>query len=40
MTMQAERSHELPAIAEAAWTPKANKDWQRFAAIVRLTPVL
>lgn len=30
----------LPAIAEAAWTPKANKDWQRFAAIVRLTPVL
>lgn len=28
----------LPAIAEAAWTPKANKDWLRFAAIVRLSP--
>ncbi len=24
----------LPAIAEAAWTPKAKKDWNRFAAIV------
>ncbi|MDL2404811.1 beta-N-acetylhexosaminidase [Rhizobium calliandrae] len=30
----------LPAIAEAAWTPKAGKDWERFAAIVRLSPVL
>ncbi|MCL6652660.1 beta-N-acetylhexosaminidase [Agrobacterium rubi] len=29
----------LPAIAEAAWTPKAKKDWQRFAAIVPLRPV-
>ncbi|RKE83510.1 family 20 glycosylhydrolase [Rhizobium sp. AG855] len=28
----------LPAIAEAAWTPKDNKDWLRFAAIVRLSP--
>lgn len=28
----------LPAIAEAAWTPKENKDWLRFAAIVRLSP--
>ena len=24
--------------AEAAWTPKENKDWLRFAAIVRLSP--
>jgi hexosaminidase len=29
----------LPAIAEAAWTPKANKNWLRFAAIVPLRPV-
>ena len=28
----------LPAVAEAAWTPRDNKDWQRFAAIVRLSP--
>lgn len=28
----------LPAIAEAAWTPRQNKDWLRFAAIVRLSP--
>ncbi|KPF46113.1 beta-N-acetylhexosaminidase [Rhizobium sp. AAP43] len=28
----------LPAIAEAAWTPRENKDWLRFAAIVRLSP--
>jgi hexosaminidase len=30
----------LPAIAEAAWTPKASKDWDRFAAIVALSPKL
>ncbi|MGZ9723310.1 beta-N-acetylhexosaminidase [Rhizobium miluonense] len=30
----------LPAIAEAAWTPRAQKDWLRFAAIVRLSPKL
>jgi hexosaminidase len=30
----------LPGIAEAGWTHKANKDWDRFSAIVRLTPVL
>jgi len=30
----------LPAIAEAAWTPKAGKNWDRFAAIVRLSPSL
>lgn len=30
----------LPAIAEAAWTPKAKKDWDRFAAIVPLSPKL
>ena len=30
----------LPAIAEAAWTPKAVKDWHRFAAIVPLSPML
>ena len=30
----------LPAVAEAAWTPKAGKDWQRFAAIVKLSPAL
>ncbi|MBB3944414.1 hexosaminidase [Rhizobium skierniewicense] len=29
----------LPAIAEAAWTPKAKKDWLRFAAIVPSHPV-
>jgi len=28
----------LPAIAEAAWTPKENKDWLRFVAIVSLSP--
>ncbi|EHS51327.1 Glycoside hydrolase, family 20, catalytic core [Rhizobium sp. PDO1-076] len=28
----------LPAIAEAAWTPKERKDWLRFAAIVPLSP--
>ncbi|MCO6178284.1 beta-N-acetylhexosaminidase [Ciceribacter sp. RN22] len=28
----------LPAVAEAAWTPTEGKDWQRFAAIVRLSP--
>ncbi|MEY9627619.1 beta-N-acetylhexosaminidase [Sinorhizobium fredii] len=30
----------LPAIAEAAWTPKAEKDWLRFAAIAPLSPTL
>ncbi len=30
----------LPAIAEAAWTPKAKKDWHRFSAIVPLSPKL
>ncbi|MDM9627963.1 beta-N-acetylhexosaminidase [Rhizobium sp. S152] len=30
----------LPAIAEAAWTPKAAKDWLRFCAIVPLSPKL
>lgn len=30
----------LPAIAEAAWTPCLRKDWLRFAAIVRMWPVL
>lgn len=30
----------LPAVAEAAWTGPANKDWQRFARQVRLHPVL
>ncbi|MQW88823.1 beta-N-acetylhexosaminidase [Sinorhizobium saheli] len=30
----------LPAIAEAAWTPKAQKDWLRFAAIAPLGPML
>jgi len=29
----------LPAIAEAAWTPKAQKNWLRFSAIVSLNPV-
>lgn len=28
----------LPAIAEAAWTPKDKKDWLRFAAIAPLSP--
>lgn len=28
----------LPAIAEAAWTQRDNKDWLRFAATVRLSP--
>lgn len=30
----------LPAIAEAAWTPLSRKDWDRFAAIVRMWPQL
>ncbi|MDL2400115.1 beta-N-acetylhexosaminidase [Rhizobium mayense] len=30
----------LPAIAEAAWTPKAGKNWERFAVIVPLSPSL
>jgi hexosaminidase len=30
----------LAAVAEAAWTPKDNKDWLRFAAIAPLTPKL
>jgi hexosaminidase len=30
----------LPAIAEAAWTPKSQKSWLRFAAIVPLSPKL
>ncbi|MDM9623073.1 beta-N-acetylhexosaminidase [Rhizobium sp. S96] len=30
----------LPAIAEAAWTPKAKKNWHRFSAIVPLSPKL
>ncbi|MCA1404097.1 beta-N-acetylhexosaminidase [Ensifer sp. IC3342] len=30
----------LSAIAEAAWTPKAQKDWLRFAAIAPLSPIL
>ena len=30
----------LPAVAEAAWTQKAGKDWLRFAAQVRLHPTL
>jgi hexosaminidase len=30
----------LPAVAEAAWTPRARKDWHRFAAIVPLSPNL
>lgn len=30
----------LSAVAEAAWTEKANKDWLRFAAQVRLHPTL
>ncbi|RVL91003.1 family 20 glycosylhydrolase, partial [Sinorhizobium meliloti] len=30
----------LPAIAEAAWTPKDDKDWLRFAAIAPLSPIL
>jgi hexosaminidase len=30
----------LPAVAEAAWTPKDAKDWDRFAAIVPLSPTL
>ncbi|WP_370673756.1 beta-N-acetylhexosaminidase [Pleomorphomonas sp. PLEO] len=28
----------LPAVAEAAWTPRENKDWLRFSATVRLSP--
>ncbi|MUZ58433.1 beta-N-acetylhexosaminidase [Agrobacterium vitis] len=28
----------LPAVAEAAWTPRDQKDWQRFAALVPLMP--
>lgn len=30
----------LSAVAEAGWTQRANKDWLRFAAQVRLHPVL
>ncbi|RDL48497.1 Beta-hexosaminidase [Ensifer sp. M14] len=30
----------LCAVAEAAWTPKAGKDWRRFAAIAPLSPEL
>ncbi|EJC75860.1 N-acetyl-beta-hexosaminidase [Rhizobium leguminosarum bv. trifolii WSM2012] len=30
----------LPAVAEAAWTPLERKDWDRFAAIVRMWPML
>ncbi|WP_417691315.1 beta-N-acetylhexosaminidase [Roseibium sp.] len=30
----------LCAVAEAGWTPKANKDWLRFAAIAPLAPKL
>lgn len=30
----------LPAIAEAAWTPKSEKNWLRFVAIVGLSPKL
>jgi hexosaminidase len=30
----------LPAVAEAAWTISARKDWRRFAAIVRMWPEL
>ncbi|KAJ9143323.1 hypothetical protein NKR23_g6547 [Pleurostoma richardsiae] len=30
----------LSAVAEAAWTPKANKNWLRFAAIESLNPRL
>ncbi len=30
----------LPAVAEAAWTEKTEKDWLRFAAQVRLHPTL
>ena len=30
----------LAAIAEAAWTPRERKDWQRFAALAPLSPRL
>jgi len=30
----------LPAIAEAAWTPKSEKNWLRFTAVVGLSPKL
>lgn len=30
----------LPAVAEAAWTPRERKDWNRFSALVRLSPTL
>ncbi|WP_163270538.1 beta-N-acetylhexosaminidase [Chelativorans alearense] len=30
----------LAAVAEAAWTPREAKDWQRFCAIARLSPRL
>jgi hexosaminidase len=30
----------LPAVAEAAWTPRELKDWDRFSALVRLSPTL
>ncbi len=30
----------LPTVAEAAWTPRERKDWDRFSALVRLSPAL
>ncbi|MEN0117452.1 MAG: family 20 glycosylhydrolase [Agrobacterium cavarae] len=30
----------LPAVAEAAWTPRECKDWDRFSVLVRLSPTL
>jgi hexosaminidase len=30
----------LPAVAEAAWTPRERKDWDRFSALVRFSPTL
>ncbi|WP_313058291.1 beta-N-acetylhexosaminidase [Agrobacterium cavarae] len=30
----------LPAVAEAAWTPRERKDWDRFSVLVRLSPTL
>ena len=30
----------LPAVAEAAWTQRERKDWERFSALVRLSPTL
>lgn len=44
MTSKARFNHmvfpRLGAIAEAGWTPKAGKDWLRFAAISKLMPRL